>query len=98
MELPTPTPPAPPLHQASNEDEVLFVVKQKFVILNDVGTDKRVRNLADSALARPEPVHREIYLSDPRKVASEKNRTTIRFFGLETTTPVKTESAGTGQS
>ncbi|MBR5760234.1 MAG: hypothetical protein IKX88_16725 [Thermoguttaceae bacterium] len=43
------------LRKASNEDEVLFVVKQKFVILNDVGTDKRVRNLADSALARPEP-------------------------------------------
>ena len=43
--------------------------------------------LAAHGLARPEPVHREIYLSDPRKVAPEKNRTTIRFFGLEPTTP-----------
>ncbi|MBP5623072.1 MAG: hypothetical protein J6X44_13775, partial [Thermoguttaceae bacterium] len=43
------------LRKATNEDEVLFVVKIKFLILNDVGTDKRIRNLADSALARPEP-------------------------------------------
>ena len=43
--------------------------------------------LASHGLARREPVHREIYLSDPRKVAPEKNRTTIRFFGLEPTAP-----------
>ncbi|MBO7088397.1 MAG: GyrI-like domain-containing protein, partial [Lentisphaeria bacterium] len=43
--------------------------------------------LASHGLVRREPLHREIYLSDPRKVAPEKNRTTIRFFGLEPTAP-----------
>lgn len=35
-------------------------------------------------LVRPEQVHREIYLSDPRKVSPEKNRTLLRFFHLNT--------------
>ncbi len=33
-------------------------------------------------LSRTEQVHREIYLSDPRRVAPEKNRTTLRFINL----------------
>ena len=33
-------------------------------------------------LRRTEQVHREIYLSDPRRVAPEKNRTTLRFVRL----------------
>ena len=33
-------------------------------------------------LVRSEQVHREIYLSDPRKVSPEKNRTLLRFFHL----------------
>ncbi len=43
------------LVKATNEDEVLFVVKVKYLILNNIGIDKRIRNLADAALARPEP-------------------------------------------
>ncbi len=38
--------------------------------------------IAERGLARPEQVHREIYLSDPRKVSPEKNRTLLRFFHL----------------
>lgn len=39
-------------------------------------------------LKRTEQVHREIYLSDPRRVAPEKNRTTLRFIHLtENTNP-----------
>ena len=38
--------------------------------------------MADRGLSRPEQVHREIYLSDPRRVAPEKNRTTLRFINL----------------
>ena len=39
-------------------------------------------------LKRTERVHREIYLSDPRRVAPEKNRTTLRFIHLtENTNP-----------
>ena len=38
--------------------------------------------LRERGLVRPEPVHREIYLSDPRKVSPEKNRTLLRFFHL----------------
>ena len=33
-------------------------------------------------LVRTEQAHREIYLSDPRKVTPEKNRTLLRFFHL----------------
>ena len=33
-------------------------------------------------LVRTEQAHREIYLSDPRKVSPEKNRTLLRFFHL----------------
>ena len=36
-------------------------------------------------LSRPEQVHREIYLSDPRRVVPEKNRTTLRFINLKKT-------------
>ena len=42
--------------------------------------------MAARGLRRTEPVHREIYLSDPRRVAPEKNRTTIRFVRLTETT------------
>ncbi len=38
--------------------------------------------MQDHCLSRPEQVHREIYLSDPRRVAPEKNRTTLRFINL----------------
>jgi len=38
--------------------------------------------LAAHGLSRPEQVHREIYLSDPRRAAPEKNRTTLRFINL----------------
>ena len=38
--------------------------------------------MAAHGLSRPEQVHREIYLSDPRRVAPEKNRTTLRFINL----------------
>lgn len=38
--------------------------------------------MAAHGLSRSEPVHREIYLSDPRRVAPEKNRTTLRFIHL----------------
>ena len=38
--------------------------------------------IAARGLSRAEKVHREIYLSDPRRVAPEKNRTTLRFFNL----------------
>jgi len=34
------------------------------------------------SLVRTEQAHREIYLSDPRKVTPEKNRTLLRFFHL----------------
>jgi hypothetical protein len=33
-------------------------------------------------LVRTERAHREIYLSDPRKVSPEKNRTLLRYFHL----------------
>jgi len=36
-------------------------------------------------LRRAEQIHREIYLSDPRRVAPEKNRTTLRFINLKKT-------------
>ena len=39
--------------------------------------------MAAHGLSRPEQVHREIYLSDPRRVAPEKNRTTLRFIHLK---------------
>ena len=38
--------------------------------------------MAAHGLSRPEQVHREIYLSDPRRVAPEMNRTTLRFINL----------------
>jgi len=38
--------------------------------------------MAELGLVRTEQAHREIYLSDPRRVAPEKNRTTLRFFHL----------------
>ena len=38
--------------------------------------------LASRGLKRANDVHREIYLSDPRRVAPEKNRTTLRFPNL----------------
>ena len=41
--------------------------------------------MAAHGLSRPEQVHREIYLSDPRRVAPEKNRTTLRFINLKKT-------------
>ena len=41
--------------------------------------------MAARGLSRPEQVHREIYLSDPRRVAPEKNRTTLRFINLKKT-------------
>ena len=41
--------------------------------------------LAARGLSRTERVHREIYLSDPRRVAPEKNRTTLRFIRLTRT-------------
>ena len=41
--------------------------------------------MAARGLNRPEHVHREIYLSDPRRVAPEKNRTTLRFINLTKT-------------
>jgi len=40
--------------------------------------------MAERGLVRPEQAHREIYLSDPRRVAPEKNRTLLRFFHLNT--------------
>ena len=41
--------------------------------------------MAAHGLSRAEHVHREIYLSDPRRVAPEKNRTTLRFIHLTKT-------------
>ena len=41
--------------------------------------------MAARGLKRTEEMHREIYLSDPRRVAPEKNRTTLRFFQLNET-------------
>ena len=38
--------------------------------------------LKENGLVRTEQVHREIYLSDPRRVSPEKNRTLLRFFHL----------------
>lgn len=44
--------------------------------------------MAARGLKRTEQLHREIYLSDPRRVAPEKNRTTLRFIHLtENTNP-----------
>ncbi|MBP5585667.1 MAG: GyrI-like domain-containing protein [Lentisphaeria bacterium] len=40
--------------------------------------------LAERGLVRTEQAHREIYLSDPRRVSPEKNRTLLRFFHLNT--------------
>lgn len=40
--------------------------------------------LNEHGLVRTEQTHREIYLSDPRKVSPEKNRTVLRFFHLNT--------------
>ena len=41
--------------------------------------------MQEHGLSRTEQVHREIYLSDPRRVAPEKNRTTLRFINLTKT-------------
>ena len=41
--------------------------------------------MREHGLSRTEQVHREIYLSDPRRVAPEKNRTTLRFVNLKQT-------------
>lgn len=38
--------------------------------------------MRERGLVRPEHVHREIYLSDPRRVSPDKNRTLLRFFHL----------------
>ena len=38
--------------------------------------------MQEHGLVRTEQVHREIYLSDPRRVSPEKNRTLLRFFHL----------------
>ena len=38
--------------------------------------------MAERGLVRTEQMHREIYLSDPRRVSPEKNRTLLRFFHL----------------
>ena len=38
--------------------------------------------MKEHGLVRAEQLHREIYLSDPRRVAPEKNRTLLRFFHL----------------
>ena len=38
--------------------------------------------MKERGLVRAEQAHREIYLSDPRRVAPEKNRTLLRFFHL----------------
>ena len=38
--------------------------------------------MKERGLVRTERAHREIYLSDPRKVSPEKNRTLLRFFHL----------------
>lgn len=38
--------------------------------------------MKEHGLMRPERIHREIYLSDPRRVSPEKNRTLLRFFHL----------------
>ncbi len=38
--------------------------------------------MKEHGLVRTERAHREIYLSDPRKVSPEKNRTLLRFFHL----------------
>ena len=38
--------------------------------------------MRERGLVRSEQVHREIYLSDPRRVSPEKNRTLLRFFHL----------------
>ena len=41
--------------------------------------------MQEHGLSRTEQVHREIYLSDPRRVAPEKNRTTLRYVNLKQT-------------
>ena len=41
--------------------------------------------MREHGLSRTEQVHREIYLSDPRRVAPEKNRTTLRYVNLKQT-------------
>ena len=38
--------------------------------------------MKEHGLVRTEQMHREIYLSDPRRVSPEKNRTLLRFFHL----------------
>ena len=38
--------------------------------------------MQEHGLVRTEQMHREIYLSDPRRVSPEKNRTLLRFFHL----------------
>ena len=42
--------------------------------------------MQERGLVRTEQAHREVYLSDPRKVSPEKNRTLLRFFNLNRTT------------
>ena len=49
--------------------------------------------LRERGLVRTEQAHREIYLSDPRKVSPEKNRTLLRFFHLNAA-PAAEKSAG----
>ncbi len=49
--------------------------------------------MKEYGLVRPEPVHREIYLSDPRKVSPEKNRTLLRYFHLNAA-PAADRTAG----
>ena len=38
--------------------------------------------LKENGLVRTERTHREVYLSDPRKVSPDKNRTLLRYFHL----------------
>ena len=48
--------------------------------------------MKEHGLVRAEQAHREIYLSDPRRVSPEKNRTLLRFFHLNTASG--TQNAG----
>ena len=47
-----------------------------------------------NGLVRTERTHREIYLSDPRRVAPEKNRTLLRFFHLNAAPGAQNANAG----
>ena len=42
--------------------------------------------LKEHGLVRTEQLHREVYLSDPRRVSPEKNRTLLRYFHLNAAT------------